>query len=229
MSSHYEMLGFDRSARSHYEVLGIERSETSPAEIKRAYRALALRWHPDKNPNAREEAEARFVEVAAAYECLSNESSREAYNRVRDNPGASSLVAAQHSPFGGFDLFRASKMFGENFGEALASDWSPGMQVSGTLVRGGKRVTVTIFPDGTSEECEATTRGGDMTYVNRSGAGGSFTSVQIQGSVGKALASAIVPESMQRVPVVGPAVSTAVEWLPAAMCIGCCFLCCCRG
>jgi len=161
---------------THYEVLGVGR-DASPADVKRAYRALALRWHPDKNPDARDEAEARFVQVAAAYECLSDERSRDAYDR-----GGSSLVAGQRgTPFGGFDLFRASQMFSENFGEALAADWRPGMKVSGTFVRGGKRMTVTMFPDGTSEEREEATRGGgDMTYVSRSGAGGSFTSVHIQ-------------------------------------------------
>jgi hypothetical protein len=215
------------TAGSHYEVLGVSR-EASVPEIRRAYRTLALRWHPDKHPPAgREEAEAHFVRVAAAYECLSDARLREAYDR-----GGTSIGPARHAaPFGGapFDFFRASQLFRENFGESLAADWRPGQHVEGTLVRGGKRVSVIIHPDGTSEEREDSTLGGDYTYVSRSGAGGSFTSVQITGSLGKAMSGMLVPQTMQRVPLVGPAVTTAVEWLPTAVCLGCCYLCCCRG
>lgn len=50
-----------------YKILGIART-ASIAEIKRAYKKLALQWHPDKNVDNREEAEAKFREIAAAYE-----------------------------------------------------------------------------------------------------------------------------------------------------------------
>lgn len=50
-----------------YKILGVSRS-ASVAEIKRAYKKLALQWHPDKNVDNREEAEAKFQEIAAAYE-----------------------------------------------------------------------------------------------------------------------------------------------------------------
>lgn len=53
-----------------YKILGI--SKTAPvSEIKRAYKKLALQWHPDKNVDNREEAEAKFREIAAAYEVIS--------------------------------------------------------------------------------------------------------------------------------------------------------------
>jgi len=52
---------------SPFVVLGVETTSTDE-EIKRAYRKLALRWHPDKNPGAKAEAEARFKEIGAAYE-----------------------------------------------------------------------------------------------------------------------------------------------------------------
>ena len=126
---------------SHYATLGVE-CDASTADIRKAYRALALKWHPDKNPEARAEAERRFVQISAAYEVLADEHKRLAYDRggmemVRGGGGAG---------FGGspFDFARAASMFNENFGEALAADWRPGMSVSGTFVRGGKRVTITI-------------------------------------------------------------------------------------
>jgi hypothetical protein len=213
-------------AGSHYDVLGVSRAATA-SEIKRAYRTLALRWHPDKHPpKDRAKAEARFVRVAAACECLSDARARDAYDRR----GTAIRPSHHAAPCGGvpFDFFRASQLFRENFGESLAADWRPGQRVHGTLVRGGKRVSVTIHLDGTSEEREESTLGGDYTYVSRSGAGGSFTSVHITGSLGKALTGMIVPQTMQRVPLVGPVVTTAVEWLPTAVCLGCCYVCCCR-
>lgn len=54
-----------------YKILGVSKT-ASVAEIKRAYKKLALQWHPDKNVDNREEAEAKFREIAAAYEvCFS--------------------------------------------------------------------------------------------------------------------------------------------------------------
>uniref|UniRef100_A0A8B9LTN5 J domain-containing protein n=1 Tax=Astyanax mexicanus TaxID=7994 RepID=A0A8B9LTN5_ASTMX len=53
----------------YYDVLGVSRS-ASQDDIKKAYRKLALRWHPDKNPDNKEEAERKFKEIAEAYEVL---------------------------------------------------------------------------------------------------------------------------------------------------------------
>jgi DnaJ family protein C protein 3 len=50
-----------------YKILGISKT-ASAADIKRAYKRLALQWHPDKNQENREEAENMFREIAAAYE-----------------------------------------------------------------------------------------------------------------------------------------------------------------
>ena len=60
--------------RDYYEVLGVSRS-ASATEIKKAYRKLALQYHPDKNPGDKE-AEEKFKEAAEAYDVLSNDDKR---------------------------------------------------------------------------------------------------------------------------------------------------------
>lgn len=66
-----------------YKMLGVSKT-ASVAEIKRAYKKLALQWHPDKNVDNREEAEAKFREIAAAYEVLGDEEKRTRYDRGED-------------------------------------------------------------------------------------------------------------------------------------------------
>ncbi|XP_068604011.1 dnaJ homolog subfamily B member 6b [Brachionichthys hirsutus] len=64
----------------YYQILGVHKSSTQD-DIKKAYRKLALKWHPDKNPDNKDEAERRFKELSEAYEVLSDESKRDVYDR----------------------------------------------------------------------------------------------------------------------------------------------------
>ena len=63
------------SKRDYYDILGVSKG-SSESEIKKAYRKLALKYHPDKNPGNKE-AEAKFKEAAEAYEVLSNNQKRQ--------------------------------------------------------------------------------------------------------------------------------------------------------
>lgn len=65
--------------RDYYEILGVDRN-ADPAVIKKAYRKLALKYHPDRNPND-QDAETKFKEAAEAYEVLSDSSKRQRYDR----------------------------------------------------------------------------------------------------------------------------------------------------
>src|SRR3972149_6563047 len=67
------------SKRDYYEILGIPR-DASRDEIKKAYRKLALQYHPDRNPGNKQ-AEEKFKEAAEAYEVLSNDEKRRRYNQ----------------------------------------------------------------------------------------------------------------------------------------------------
>ncbi|KAG8504140.1 hypothetical protein CXB51_002486 [Gossypium anomalum] len=79
-----------------YKILGVSKT-ASVAEIKRAYKKLALQWHPDKNVDNREEAEAQFREIAAAYEVLGDEEKRTRYDRGEDIED----IGMGGNPFGG--------------------------------------------------------------------------------------------------------------------------------
>src|SRR5215208_8393663 len=104
--------------RDYYEVLGVSRGATE-AEVKSAYRKLAVRYHPDKNPGDAE-AEEKFKEAAEAYSVLSDAEQRARYDRfghagVSSSAGASAGWGAQG--FGGIedilgDLFGFGDMFG---------------------------------------------------------------------------------------------------------------------
>lgn len=66
--------------RDYYEVLGVSRT-ASADEIKSAYRKAAMKWHPDRNPTQKAEAEAKFREASEAYAVLSDSNKRSAYDR----------------------------------------------------------------------------------------------------------------------------------------------------
>ncbi|CAG8573018.1 3494_t:CDS:2, partial [Scutellospora calospora] len=65
--------------KNYYEVLEVDKNSTQE-EIKKAYRKLSLKWHPDKNPNNKEEAEAKFKEISKAYQILSDPETRNLYD-----------------------------------------------------------------------------------------------------------------------------------------------------
>lgn len=67
----------------YYELLVVER-DVSPEDLKRAYRKLALQWHPDKNPEKVEEATKKFRLIQEAYDILSDPNERAWYDRHRD-------------------------------------------------------------------------------------------------------------------------------------------------
>jgi molecular chaperone DnaJ len=91
----------------YYEILGVSRSAT-PEDIKKSYRQLALKYHPDRNPGDRE-AEERFKEAAEAYEVLRDPDKRGIYDRL----GHEGLQGYGFSGFRGFDDIFSS--FGDIF------------------------------------------------------------------------------------------------------------------
>lgn len=104
--------------RDYYEVLGVDR-QASPQELKKAYRRLAVQYHPDKNPGD-PSAEDSFKEAAEAYSILGDHDKRAVYDRyghegLRGGPQVSSDIFREFSDiFGGGSIFE--DLFGDFFG-----------------------------------------------------------------------------------------------------------------
>jgi molecular chaperone DnaJ len=102
-------------AKDFYEVLGVAKNATE-AEIKAAYRKLALQYHPDKNPGNKE-AEEKFKEIASAYEVLSNVEKKKTYDQVGPDHYERAQQGGNYGQgAGGFeDIFsQFSQMFGQD-------------------------------------------------------------------------------------------------------------------
>ncbi len=89
--------------RDYYEVLGVTR-KVDPDELKKAYRKLAMKFHPDKNPNDKK-AEEKFKELSEAYDVLSDPQKKQAYDQF-GHVGAQGGFRPGANPFEGFAGFR---------------------------------------------------------------------------------------------------------------------------
>ena len=97
--------------RDYYEILGVDKS-ASKEELKKAYRKIAIKFHPDKNPDDKE-AEEKFKEAAEAYEILSNDEKRQRYDQF-----AHQGVGGAGGGFGGgsMNMDDIFSQFGDIFG-----------------------------------------------------------------------------------------------------------------
>jgi molecular chaperone DnaJ len=113
--------------RDYYEVLGVPRTATE-AEIKKAYRRLAMKYHPDRNPGDHE-AEGQFKEAKEAYETLADSRKRSAYDQF----GHAGVDGMRGGGPGGFDPRDA---FGDIFGEVFGDIFGAGRRGRSQVFRG---------------------------------------------------------------------------------------------
>ncbi|MDQ6603744.1 MAG: molecular chaperone DnaJ [Chloroflexota bacterium] len=137
-----------QTRRDYYEVLAVERG-ASVDEIKKAYRRLARQYHPDVNGESG--AEERFKEVSEAYEVLSDDEKRAAYDRF-GHAGVNGS-AGGGNPFGGFDF---SDIFDSFFGGGGRGASSPSAPMRGDDIRAGVNLAFAEAIFGVEKEVSVT-------------------------------------------------------------------------
>ncbi len=140
--------------RDYYEVLGVSK-DADEAAIKKAYRQLAKKYHPDMNPGDKE-AEAKFKEASEAYAVLSDAEKRRQYDQFGH-------AAFENGGSGGFDFSNMGDIFGSDiFGDIFGDLFGGGRRRSsngpmrGADIRASVRITFAESVTGTSKKLEIT-------------------------------------------------------------------------
>ncbi len=147
------------ATEDYYDLLGLSKSATD-REIKRAYRTLSKKYHPDKNPN-NSSAHAKFVEVAEAYEALSDSSLRKIYDQYgheglkQHQQGQRGGGGGHHDPFDLFSrFFGGGGHFGHGGGQRKGPDMEVRMQLPLRDFYNGRETEFTVEKQHICEDCE---------------------------------------------------------------------------
>ena len=128
------------SKRDYYEVLGVSKTATDD-EIKKAYRKMALKYHPDKNPGDKE-AEEKFKEAAEAYDVLSNADKRARYDQFGHSMGGQQGFGGFGG--GGFSMEDIFSQFGDIFGGRFSGQWGGATGGRGRRVNRGSDLRIKV-------------------------------------------------------------------------------------
>lgn len=178
--------------RDYYEILGLAKG-ASEAEIKTAYRKMALKWHPDRNADNKKEAEEKFKEINQAYEVLSDPEKKKAYDQFghaafegaagmggnpfaggfRSGPFTWSYTTSGGNPFEGFggdagfsdpfDIFE--QFFGGGFGGGFSRQRKPRYSLSIEFMEAVKGAEKTVTIDGKQKKIKIPAGANDGTRI----------------------------------------------------------------
>src|SRR6516164_3570927 len=152
--------------QDYYETLGVGR-DASAEQLKKAYRGLAMKFHPDRNPGDKK-AESKFKEVSEAYDVLKDDQKRAAYDRFghrafeNGNAGGPRAGGFDFAAGGGFaDIFE--EMFGEFMGgrggqqaRQRGADLRYNMEITLEEAFAGKQATIRVGAMAACEACSGT-------------------------------------------------------------------------
>lgn len=190
--------------RDYYEVLGVDKN-ASDEELKKAYRKLAKKYHPDANPDNKKEAEAKFKEVNEAYENLSDPQKRRMYDQFGHNgpqgfgggPGGGGYYSYSTSGFDGFDMGDLGDIFSsffgggfngrsssrQNNGPTKGADLRYNMEITFEESFLGTEKEITINRDDTCDTCNGTGAKPGSKVETCSMCGGSGQIKQVQTTI----------------------------------------------
>src|SRR6202008_4940821 len=131
------------SKRDYYDVLGVAKGADAD-EIKKAYRKMAIKYHPDKNPGDKQ-AEENFKEAAEAYEVLSNPEKKARYDQFGHAANAHSAAGGGFGG-GGMNMEDIFSQFGDIFGGGSPFDgfFGGGRQQGGRRVARGSNLRIKV-------------------------------------------------------------------------------------
>jgi len=149
--------------KDYYEVLGVNK-DASDEEIKKSYRKLAMKYHPDRNPD-NPKAEEQFKEAKEAYEMLSDDQKRAAYDQYGHAGVDPSMGAGAGAGFGGFsdafgdifgDIFGGGRGGGQRSNVYRGADLRYNMEISLEDAARGTETKIRIPVQATCETCDGT-------------------------------------------------------------------------
>ena len=126
------------SKRDYYEILGVSKSADAK-EIKKAYRKLAIKYHPDKNPDNKA-SEEKFKEAAEAYDVLSSAEKRQKYDQF----GHAGMGGHAGGGFGGMNMDDIFSQFGDIFGGGGFGGFGGGGRSRGRRVLKGTNLRIRL-------------------------------------------------------------------------------------
>jgi molecular chaperone DnaJ len=163
-------------AKNYYEILGVDENATAD-EIKKSYRKLSIKYHPDRNPDDKE-AEEKFKEIAEAYETLSDENKRKQYDIERKGGG--------FNPFGGFGSHDFSDFF-SGFGRRQQVEKGEDVYVNVNItlqdIYKQKNIEVNYSKHAPCHFCNGTgAEGGKVTVCPHCNGSGMISKTQVHGN-----------------------------------------------